>query len=104
VRIVLAQPSRSAEVLRSCVYQSHGASHEKRAFEIIFDQQAQRADLGGNESLPATISDTLVSFAVNRSAFQTGSGVRKLRASLTIRSYRMIIAGESRGDRDATSR
>jgi len=64
---VLAQPLRSAEVLLSCVWQSHGTSHEKRAFEIIFDQQAQRAELGGNESLPATISDTQISFSVNRS-------------------------------------
>ena len=65
--VVLAQPLQSAEVLLSCVWQSQGASHEKRAFEIIFDQQAQRAELSGNESLPATISDTQISFSVNRS-------------------------------------
>lgn len=65
--VVLAQPLRSAEVLLSCVWQSHGASHEIRTFEIIFDQQAQRAELSGKESLPATISDTQISFAVNRS-------------------------------------
>ena len=65
--VLLAQPLRSAEVLLSCVWQSHGSSHERRSFEIIFDQQAQRAELGGNESLPATISDTQISFAVNRS-------------------------------------
>jgi hypothetical protein len=65
--VVLAQPLRSAEVLLSCVWQSHGTGHEKRTFEIIFDQQAQRAELGGTESLPATISDTQISFSVNRS-------------------------------------
>jgi hypothetical protein len=64
--VMLAQPLRSAEVLLSCVWQSHGTGHEKRTFEILFDQQTQRADLGGNESLPATISDTQISFAVNR--------------------------------------
>jgi hypothetical protein len=62
-----AQPLYAAEVLLSCVWQSHGASHEKRAFEIVFDQQAQRAELSGNESLPATISDTQISFSINRS-------------------------------------
>jgi hypothetical protein len=65
--VVLAQPLRSAEVLLSCVWQSHGTGHEKRAFEIIINQQMQRAELGSNESLPATISDTQISFAVNRS-------------------------------------
>jgi hypothetical protein len=65
--VVLAQPLRSAEILLSCVWQSHGTGHETRAFEIIIDQQAQRVDLGGNELLPATISDTQISFAVNRS-------------------------------------
>jgi hypothetical protein len=65
--VALAQPLRSAEVLLSCIWQSHGTGHEKRAFEITIDQQAQRADLGGNESLPATISDTQISFSVNRS-------------------------------------
>ena len=65
--VALAQPLRSAEVFLSCVWQSHGTGHEKRTFEIIIDQQAQRADLGGNELLPATISDTQISFAVNRS-------------------------------------
>jgi hypothetical protein len=65
--IVLAQPLRSAEVLLSCVWQSHGTGHEKRAFEIIFDQQTQRAELSGNESLPATISNSQISFSINRS-------------------------------------
>jgi hypothetical protein len=65
--IVLAQPLRSAEVLLSCVWESHGKGHEKRAFEIIFDQQTQRAELSGKESLPATISSNQISFAINRS-------------------------------------
>jgi hypothetical protein len=65
--IIFAPPLRSAEVLLSCVWQSHGSGHEKRTFEILFDQQSQRAELGGNESLPATISATQISFAVNRS-------------------------------------
>jgi hypothetical protein len=64
--VALAQPVLSAEALLSCVWQSHGAGHEKRAFEIIFDQQTQRAELNGNESLPATISDNQISFAINR--------------------------------------
>ena len=64
--IVLVQPLRSAEVLLSCVWQSHGTGHEKRSFEITVDQQMQRVALGGNESLPATISLTQISFAVNR--------------------------------------
>jgi len=65
--VLLAQPLKSAEVLLSCDWQSHGPGHEKRAFEIIFDQQWQRAEVGGNNSLPATISDTRISFAVNLS-------------------------------------
>jgi hypothetical protein len=65
--VVLAQSLRSAEVLLSCVWQSHGTGHEKRAFEIIFDQQTQRAELSGKESLPATISNNQISFAINRS-------------------------------------
>jgi hypothetical protein len=65
--VVFAQPLRSAEVLLSCIWQSHGASHQMRSFDVRIDQQMQRADLGGNESLPATISNTQVSFAVNRS-------------------------------------
>jgi hypothetical protein len=64
---IFAPPLRSAEVLLSCVWLSHGSGHEKRIFEIVFDQQSQRAELGGNESLPATISATQISFAVNRS-------------------------------------
>jgi hypothetical protein len=64
--IIFAQPLRCAETLLSCDWQSHGKSHEKRVFDIRFDQQMQRADLGGDESLPATISDTRISFAVNR--------------------------------------
>jgi hypothetical protein len=63
---ICAQPLRSAELLLSCVWQSHGSGHEKRTFELRIDQQMQRADLGGNESLPATISDSQISFAVNR--------------------------------------
>jgi hypothetical protein len=64
--LVFAPPLRSAEVLLSCVWQSHGSGHEKRTFELKIDQQTQRADLGGDESLPATISDAQISFAVNR--------------------------------------
>jgi hypothetical protein len=65
--VIFAQPLRSAEVLLSCVWQSHGASRQMRSFDVRFDQQMQRADLGANESLPATISNTQISFAVNRS-------------------------------------
>jgi hypothetical protein len=65
--VMLAQSVQSAEVLLSCVWQSLGTGHAKRAFEIIIDQQMQRAELSGNESLPATISDTQITFAVNRS-------------------------------------
>jgi hypothetical protein len=64
---LLVQPVNSAEVLLSCVWQSHGSSHEKRTFDIVFDKQAQRAQLSGNDYLPATISDTQISFAVNLS-------------------------------------
>ena len=64
---LLAQPSRSAEVLFSCVLQSHGSGHEKRTFDVTVDQQAQRAQIGGNYSLPATISPTQISFSVNLS-------------------------------------
>jgi hypothetical protein len=64
---LFAQPLRSAEVLLSCVWQSHGTGHEKRAFEVTIDQQAQRAQISGNYSLPATISQTQISFAVNLS-------------------------------------
>jgi hypothetical protein len=65
--LTLVQPLRSAEVALSCVWQSHGAGHEKRSFEILVDQQMQRVALGSNESLPATISATTISFSVNRS-------------------------------------
>jgi hypothetical protein len=65
--VLFAQPLRSAEVHFSCVWQSHGAGHEKRAFEVTIDQQAQRAQISGNYSLPATISETQISFAVNLS-------------------------------------
>ncbi len=65
--ITLAQPAMSAEVSLSCVWQSRGPGHEKRAFEIIIDQQNQRAQIGANSSLPATISDARISFAVNLS-------------------------------------
>ena len=64
---LLAQPLRSAEVFLSCVWQSHGTGHEKRTFEITIDQQAQRAQISGNYSSPATISQTQISFAVNLS-------------------------------------
>jgi hypothetical protein len=65
--LALVQPLRSAEVVLSCVWQSHGTGHEKRSFEILVDQQMQRVALGSNESLPATISRTQISFSVNRS-------------------------------------
>ena len=65
--VLLTQPLKSAEVLLSCVWQSHGTGHEKRAFEVTIDQQAQRAQISGNYSLPATISPTQISFAVNLS-------------------------------------
>ena len=64
--VIFSQPLRSAEVLLSCTWQSHGSSRQMRSFDVRFDQQMQRADLGGNESLPATISSSQVSFAVNR--------------------------------------
>jgi hypothetical protein len=65
--LLLAQRVESAEVLLSCVLQSHGAGHEKRSFDITIDQQAQRAQISGNYSLPATISQTQISFSVNLS-------------------------------------
>jgi hypothetical protein len=65
--LLLAQPVESAEVLLSCVLQSHGAGHEKRSFDITIDQQAQRAQISGNYSLPATISQSQISFSVNLS-------------------------------------
>jgi hypothetical protein len=65
--LLLAQPVKSAEVLLSCVLQSHGSGHEKRSFDITIDQQAQRAQISGNYSLPATISQTQISFSVNLS-------------------------------------
>jgi hypothetical protein len=65
--VVLVQPLQSAEVLLSCVWQSHGTGHEKRSFDIMVDQQMQRVSLGGDESLPATISGTQISFSINRS-------------------------------------
>jgi len=64
--VVLAQPLQSAEVMLSCVWQSHGTGHETRSFDIMVDQQMQRVSLGGDESLPATISATKISFAINR--------------------------------------
>jgi len=64
---LLAQPVKSAEVFLSCVLQSHGSGHEKRTFEVTIDQQAQRAQISGNYSLPATISQTQISFSVNLS-------------------------------------
>jgi hypothetical protein len=65
--ILLVEPASSADLVLSCVWQSHGAGHEKRSFDITFDQQMQRAALGGNQSLPANITDTRISFAVNLS-------------------------------------
>jgi hypothetical protein len=65
--VVLAQPLRSAEAVLSCVWLSHGPDHGKRTFEITFDQHEQRAQVNGNPSLPATISDTQISFSVNLS-------------------------------------
>jgi hypothetical protein len=64
--VLFSQPLRSAEVLLSCAWQSHGLSRQMRSFDVRFDQRMQRADLGGDESLPATISSSQVSFAVNR--------------------------------------
>jgi hypothetical protein len=64
---LLAEPASSADLVLSCVWQSHGAGHQKRSFDITFDQQTQRAALGGNQSLPASITDTRISFAVNLS-------------------------------------
>jgi hypothetical protein len=65
--ILWAEPASSADSILSCVWQSHGAGHEKRSFDITFDQQMQRAALGSNQSLPATITDTRISFSVNLS-------------------------------------
>jgi hypothetical protein len=65
--LAMATPARSSEVLLSCVLQSHGSGHEKRTFDITIDQQAQRAQISGNYSLPATISQTQISFSVNLS-------------------------------------
>jgi hypothetical protein len=65
--VLIAPLANSAEVLLSCVWQSRGPAHEKRAFEITIDQQMQRAQVSGNISLPASISDTRISFAVNLS-------------------------------------
>ena len=65
--VLLAPPAKSAELLLSCVLQSRGSGHEKRSFDITIDQQAQRAQISGNYSLPATISQTQISFSVNLS-------------------------------------
>jgi hypothetical protein len=65
--ILLAQPVRSAEAALTCVWQSAGPGHEKRTFELLLDQHEQRAQIGDNPSLPATISDTQISFSVNLS-------------------------------------
>jgi hypothetical protein len=65
--VLFAQPVISAEAALSCLLQSMGPGHEKRAFEILFDQHEQRAQIGDNPSLPATISDTQISFSVNLS-------------------------------------
>jgi hypothetical protein len=65
--ILFAQPVKSAEAALACVLQSAGPGHEKRVFGILFDQHEQRAQIGDNPSLPATISDTQISFSVNLS-------------------------------------
>jgi hypothetical protein len=65
--MALATPLWAADAHLSCVWLSHGPNHEKRTFEITFDQQMQRAQLGSNDSLPASISDSRISFAVNLS-------------------------------------
>ena len=65
--VLLAQPLKSAEAVLSCVWQSTGPGHEKRTFDVSFDQHEQRAQIGDNPSLPATISDTQISFSVNLS-------------------------------------
>lgn len=65
--VLIAQSAMSAEVILSCVWQSRGPVHEKRAFEITIDQQMQRAQVSGNFSLPASISPTRVTFNVNLS-------------------------------------
>jgi len=65
--ILFAQPVISAEAALTCLWQSTGPGHEKRAFELQFDQHEQRAQIGDNPSLPATISDTQISFSVNLS-------------------------------------
>ena len=65
--ILFAQPVISAETALSCLWQATGPGHEKRAFDILFDQHEQRAQIGNNASLPATISDTQISFSVNLS-------------------------------------
>jgi len=62
---LLPQPAKTAEIILSCVWQSRGPAHEKRTVEITVDQQMQRAQVGGNYSLPATISDTRISFSLN---------------------------------------
>ena len=63
----LAQPVISAEAHLTCVWQSTGPGHEKRTFDVSFDQHEQRAQIGDNPSLPATISDAQLSFSVNLS-------------------------------------
>jgi hypothetical protein len=65
--IFLAQPANSAEAVLTCVWQSTGPGHEKRSFDVSFDQHEQRAQIGDNPSLPATISDSQLSFSVNLS-------------------------------------
>jgi hypothetical protein len=65
--ILLAQPVKSAEGALKCVWQSAGPGHEKRIFDLLFDQHEQRAQIGDNPSLPATISDTQISFSLNLS-------------------------------------
>lgn len=65
--VLFAQPVFSTEAALSCLWQSTGPGHEKRAFEISFDQHEQRAQIGDNPSLPATISDSQISFSLNLS-------------------------------------
>jgi hypothetical protein len=65
--VLPAQPVNSAAAALNCVWQSTGPGHEKRTFELSFDQHEQRAQIGDNASLPATISDSQISFSVNLS-------------------------------------
>jgi hypothetical protein len=65
--MLLTQPLKAAEAALTCDWQSTGPGHEKRTFALSFDQHEQRAQIGSNASLPATISDSQISFSVNLS-------------------------------------